>query len=159
MAASDLFKTLLYAVNNLLQQHKYKTALAVVKGFRNGAVWVRMIFSTAFLCLYLHFCNSNLVYIQTWITFWFYFILRIGRSFHFFSLIHNLGVHIASFRPKTHCKHVIIHCSYEKVLRHCVYFILFMNFSRYGAKIRAPHALVMTFLFRSGRSGEPWTFT
>ncbi|XP_051753522.1 peroxisomal membrane protein 4 isoform X2 [Ctenopharyngodon idella] len=39
MAASDLFKTLLYTINNLLQQHKYKTALAVVKGFRNGAVY------------------------------------------------------------------------------------------------------------------------
>ncbi|KAK2888782.1 hypothetical protein Q8A67_014157 [Cirrhinus molitorella] len=39
MAASDLIKTLLYTVNNLLQQHKYKTALAVVKGFRNGAVY------------------------------------------------------------------------------------------------------------------------
>uniref|UniRef100_A0A8C2J965 Wu:fe02h09 n=1 Tax=Cyprinus carpio TaxID=7962 RepID=A0A8C2J965_CYPCA len=39
IAALDLFKTLLYTVNNLLQQHKYKTALAVVKGFRNGAVY------------------------------------------------------------------------------------------------------------------------
>uniref|UniRef100_A0A9J7YWS7 ribonuclease H n=1 Tax=Cyprinus carpio carpio TaxID=630221 RepID=A0A9J7YWS7_CYPCA len=39
MAASALFKTLLYTVNNLLQQHKYKSALAVVKGFRNGAVY------------------------------------------------------------------------------------------------------------------------
>ncbi|XP_050969428.1 peroxisomal membrane protein 4 isoform X1 [Labeo rohita] len=39
MASSDLFKTLLYTVNNLLQQQKYKTALAVVKGFRNGAVY------------------------------------------------------------------------------------------------------------------------
>ncbi|XP_056122036.1 peroxisomal membrane protein 4 [Rhinichthys klamathensis goyatoka] len=39
MAASDLFKTLLYTVNNLLQQHKYKPALAVLKGFRNGAVY------------------------------------------------------------------------------------------------------------------------
>uniref|UniRef100_W5LYB3 Peroxisomal membrane protein 4 n=2 Tax=Lepisosteidae TaxID=7915 RepID=W5LYB3_LEPOC len=39
MAGSDLFKTLIYTVNNLLQQQKYKTALAVVKGFRNGAVY------------------------------------------------------------------------------------------------------------------------
>ncbi|XP_059415485.1 peroxisomal membrane protein 4-like [Carassius carassius] len=39
MASSDLFKTLLYTLNNLLQQHKYKSALAVVKGFRNGAVY------------------------------------------------------------------------------------------------------------------------
>ncbi|XP_051985855.1 peroxisomal membrane protein 4 [Xyrauchen texanus] len=39
MAVSNLFQTLLYTVNNLLQQHKYKTALAVVKGFRNGAVY------------------------------------------------------------------------------------------------------------------------
>ncbi|KAK7154758.1 hypothetical protein R3I93_009648 [Phoxinus phoxinus] len=39
MAASDLFKTLLYTVNNVLQQHKYKSALAVLKGFRNGAVY------------------------------------------------------------------------------------------------------------------------
>ncbi|KTF72577.1 hypothetical protein cypCar_00045399 [Cyprinus carpio] len=67
MAASALFKTLLYTVNNLLQQHKYKSALAVVKGFRNGAV--------------------------------------------------------------------------------------------YGAKIRAPHALVMTFLFRSGRAIAQATYT
>ncbi|KAM6147712.1 peroxisomal membrane protein 4 isoform 2-T2 [Erethizon dorsatum] len=28
----------------------------------------------------------------------------------------------------------------------------FRNGAVYGAKIRAPHALVMTFLFRSGRS-------
>ncbi|XP_029358693.1 peroxisomal membrane protein 4 isoform X2 [Echeneis naucrates] len=60
MAGPDLIKTLLYTVNNLLQQQKYKAALAVLKGFRNGVV--------------------------------------------------------------------------------------------YGAKIRAPHALVMTFLFKSGRS-------
>uniref|UniRef100_A0A671PIW8 Wu:fe02h09 n=1 Tax=Sinocyclocheilus anshuiensis TaxID=1608454 RepID=A0A671PIW8_9TELE len=39
MAASDLVRALLYTLNNLLQQHKYKTALAVVRGFRNGAVY------------------------------------------------------------------------------------------------------------------------
>lgn len=38
MAGPDLIKTLLYTLNNLLQQEKYKAALAVVKGFRNGAV-------------------------------------------------------------------------------------------------------------------------
>uniref|UniRef100_A0A8D0CMI3 Peroxisomal membrane protein 4 n=1 Tax=Sander lucioperca TaxID=283035 RepID=A0A8D0CMI3_SANLU len=39
MAGPDLTKTLLYTVNNLLQQEKYKAALAVLKGFRNGAVY------------------------------------------------------------------------------------------------------------------------
>lgn len=38
MAGPDLVKTVLYTINNLLQQEKYKAALAVVKGFRNGAV-------------------------------------------------------------------------------------------------------------------------
>lgn len=38
MAGPELLKTLLYTVNNLLQQEKYKAALAVLKGFRNGAV-------------------------------------------------------------------------------------------------------------------------
>lgn len=38
MAGPDLIKTLLYTLNNLLQQEKYKAVLAVVKGFRNGAV-------------------------------------------------------------------------------------------------------------------------
>lgn len=40
MAGTDLANTILYTVNHLLQQEKYKAALAVVKGFRNGAVWV-----------------------------------------------------------------------------------------------------------------------
>ncbi|KAI5628439.1 peroxisomal membrane protein 4 [Silurus asotus] len=39
MARSDILKTLLYAVNTLLQQEKYKAVLAVLKGFRNGAVY------------------------------------------------------------------------------------------------------------------------
>ncbi|KAG7478361.1 hypothetical protein MATL_G00079680 [Megalops atlanticus] len=39
MAGSEHLKTLLYTINNLLQQEKYKVALAVVKGFRNGAVY------------------------------------------------------------------------------------------------------------------------
>lgn len=38
MGAEAIMKTLLYTVNSLLQQHKYRAALAVVKGFRNGAV-------------------------------------------------------------------------------------------------------------------------
>ncbi|MBN3281445.1 PXMP4 protein, partial [Polyodon spathula] len=39
MAVSDLSKTLIFTINNILQQEKYKTALAVIKGFRNGAVY------------------------------------------------------------------------------------------------------------------------
>ncbi|XP_062401584.1 peroxisomal membrane protein 4 [Sardina pilchardus] len=39
MAGSELLKTLLYTVNSILQQEKYKALLAVVKGFRNGAVY------------------------------------------------------------------------------------------------------------------------
>uniref|UniRef100_A0A3B1J285 Peroxisomal membrane protein 4 n=1 Tax=Astyanax mexicanus TaxID=7994 RepID=A0A3B1J285_ASTMX len=39
MAGSDLVKTVLYTINTLLQQEKYKAALAVLKGFRNGAVY------------------------------------------------------------------------------------------------------------------------
>ncbi|XP_042319825.1 peroxisomal membrane protein 4 isoform X2 [Sceloporus undulatus] len=62
MGAKAMLRTALYALNSLLQQRRYRAALAVLKGFRNGAV--------------------------------------------------------------------------------------------YGAKIRAPHALVMTFLFRSGSLGE-----
>lgn len=38
MAGPELTKTVLYTLNHLLQQEKYKAALAVVKGFRNGAV-------------------------------------------------------------------------------------------------------------------------
>ncbi|KAK1156104.1 peroxisomal membrane protein 4-like [Acipenser oxyrinchus oxyrinchus] len=39
MAGSDLYKTLIFTINNILQQEKYKAALAVIKGFRNGAVY------------------------------------------------------------------------------------------------------------------------
>ncbi|CAL8340396.1 unnamed protein product [Merluccius merluccius] len=39
MSAPDLLRTVLYTVNNLLQEEKYKAALAVLKGFRNGAVY------------------------------------------------------------------------------------------------------------------------
>ncbi|KAJ8359219.1 hypothetical protein SKAU_G00157440 [Synaphobranchus kaupii] len=39
MAGSEHFRTLLYAINNLLQQEKYKVVLAIIKGFRNGAVY------------------------------------------------------------------------------------------------------------------------
>ncbi|XP_048874047.1 peroxisomal membrane protein 4 [Brienomyrus brachyistius] len=39
MSTSGVFKTLLYTVNTLLKQEKYKAVLAVVKGFRNGAVY------------------------------------------------------------------------------------------------------------------------
>lgn len=38
MAESNVLKTLLYTINALLQKEKYKAALAVLKGFRNGAV-------------------------------------------------------------------------------------------------------------------------
>ncbi|KAJ8400574.1 hypothetical protein AAFF_G00393430 [Aldrovandia affinis] len=39
MAGSEYFRTLVYTINNLLQQEKYKVVLAVIKGFRNGAVY------------------------------------------------------------------------------------------------------------------------
>ncbi|XP_035242945.1 peroxisomal membrane protein 4 [Anguilla anguilla] len=39
MAGSEHFRTLLYTVNNLLLQEKYKVFLAIIKGFRNGAVY------------------------------------------------------------------------------------------------------------------------
>ncbi|KAK0151484.1 Peroxisomal membrane protein 4 [Merluccius polli] len=39
MSAPDVLRTVLYTVNNLLQEEKYKAALAVLKGFRNGAVY------------------------------------------------------------------------------------------------------------------------
>ncbi|XP_053724343.1 peroxisomal membrane protein 4 [Synchiropus splendidus] len=39
MASSELTKTLLYTVNNILLQDKYKAALAVLKGLRNGVVY------------------------------------------------------------------------------------------------------------------------
>jgi peroxisomal membrane protein 4 len=38
MSAPDLLRTVLYTVNNFLKEEKYKAALAVLKGFRNGAV-------------------------------------------------------------------------------------------------------------------------
>nr|XP_005295462.1 peroxisomal membrane protein 4 [Chrysemys picta bellii] len=39
MGAQAMLKTLLYTVNSLLQQRRYRAALAVLKGFRNGAVY------------------------------------------------------------------------------------------------------------------------
>uniref|UniRef100_A0A803SXY1 Peroxisomal membrane protein 4 n=1 Tax=Anolis carolinensis TaxID=28377 RepID=A0A803SXY1_ANOCA len=36
----------------------------------------------------------------------------------------------------------------------CVFYFIFLSFGSYGAKIRAPHALVMTFLFRNGSLQE-----
>ncbi|XP_063001157.1 peroxisomal membrane protein 4 [Elgaria multicarinata webbii] len=39
MGAEAMFRTLLYTVNSLLQQRRYHAALAVFKGFRNGAVY------------------------------------------------------------------------------------------------------------------------
>ncbi|XP_063153295.1 peroxisomal membrane protein 4 [Candoia aspera] len=39
MGDETILKTLLYTINSLLQQRKYQTALAVLKGFRNGAVY------------------------------------------------------------------------------------------------------------------------
>ncbi|ETE67221.1 Peroxisomal membrane protein 4 [Ophiophagus hannah] len=38
MGDQTILKTLLYTVNSLLQQRKYHTMLAILKGFRNGAV-------------------------------------------------------------------------------------------------------------------------
>ncbi|XP_026553426.1 peroxisomal membrane protein 4 [Pseudonaja textilis] len=39
MGDQTILKTLLYTVNSLLQQRRYHTMLAVLKGFRNGAVY------------------------------------------------------------------------------------------------------------------------
>ncbi|XP_038226008.1 LOW QUALITY PROTEIN: peroxisomal membrane protein 4 [Dermochelys coriacea] len=39
MGAQAMLKTLLYTVNSLLQRRRYRAALAVLKGFRNGAVY------------------------------------------------------------------------------------------------------------------------
>ncbi|KAM6454503.1 peroxisomal membrane protein 4 isoform 1-T2 [Liasis olivaceus] len=39
MGDETILKTLLYTVNSLLQQRRYQAALAVLKGFRNGAVY------------------------------------------------------------------------------------------------------------------------
>lgn len=36
--AGDALRSLLRAANALLQQRRYRAALAVIKGFRNGAV-------------------------------------------------------------------------------------------------------------------------
>lgn len=38
MADPGLIKTALFTINNFLRQEQYKAALAVLKGFRNGAV-------------------------------------------------------------------------------------------------------------------------
>ncbi|XP_015678706.1 peroxisomal membrane protein 4 [Protobothrops mucrosquamatus] len=39
MGDRTILKTLLYTVNSLLQQRRYQTTLALLKGFRNGAVY------------------------------------------------------------------------------------------------------------------------
>ncbi|KAJ6661113.1 hypothetical protein lerEdw1_016914 [Lerista edwardsae] len=39
MGMETMLKTVLYTINSLLQQRRYQAALAVVKGFRNGAVY------------------------------------------------------------------------------------------------------------------------
>ncbi|XP_058032810.1 peroxisomal membrane protein 4 [Ahaetulla prasina] len=39
MGDQTILKTLLYTINSLLQQRRYQTTLAVLKGFRNGAVY------------------------------------------------------------------------------------------------------------------------
>ncbi|CAL1609600.1 unnamed protein product [Knipowitschia caucasica] len=39
MAASEMFRTALFTINNFLHQEQYRATLAVVKGFRNGAVY------------------------------------------------------------------------------------------------------------------------
>ncbi|XP_039623303.1 peroxisomal membrane protein 4 [Polypterus senegalus] len=60
MAASSLAETLLYTVNHLLREEKYKTLLAVIKGFRNGAVYgVKIRAPHAFVMTFL-FKNGSL---------------------------------------------------------------------------------------------------
>uniref|UniRef100_A0A1W7REQ2 Peroxisomal membrane protein 4 n=1 Tax=Agkistrodon contortrix contortrix TaxID=8713 RepID=A0A1W7REQ2_AGKCO len=39
MGDRTILKTLLYTVNSLLQQRRYQTTMALLKGFRNGAVY------------------------------------------------------------------------------------------------------------------------
>ncbi|MEE6513671.1 hypothetical protein FKM82_021454 [Ascaphus truei] len=39
MAEAGLLRTLLYTVNQLLRKQRYRAVLAVIKGFRNGAVY------------------------------------------------------------------------------------------------------------------------
>ncbi|KAG5275133.1 hypothetical protein AALO_G00143950 [Alosa alosa] len=60
MAGSELLKTLLYTVNSILQQEKYKAALAVVKGFRNGAVYGAKIRAPHALVMTFLFRNGSL---------------------------------------------------------------------------------------------------
>ncbi|TRY58616.1 hypothetical protein DNTS_007616 [Danionella cerebrum] len=60
MASSGLFETLLFTVNTLLKKDKYKTALAVVKGFRNGAVYGAKIRAPHALVMTFLFRNGSL---------------------------------------------------------------------------------------------------
>ncbi|KAL4623624.1 peroxisomal membrane protein 4 [Arapaima gigas] len=60
MSSSDVFGTLLYTVNTLLRQEKYKAALAVVKGLRNGAVYGAKIRAPHALVMTFLFKNGSL---------------------------------------------------------------------------------------------------
>ncbi|XP_020669882.2 peroxisomal membrane protein 4 [Pogona vitticeps] len=60
MGAEAMFRTLLYTVNSLLQQRKYHAALAVVKGFRNGAVYGAKIRAPHALVMTFLFRNGSL---------------------------------------------------------------------------------------------------
>ncbi|KPP69977.1 peroxisomal membrane protein 4-like [Scleropages formosus] len=60
MTTADGFKTLLYTINTLLQKEKYKAAFAVVKGFRNGAVYGAKIRAPHALVMTLLFKSGSL---------------------------------------------------------------------------------------------------
>ncbi|MBN3304115.1 peroxisomal membrane protein 4 [Amia ocellicauda] len=60
MAGSDVFKTLLYTINNLLRQQQHRAVLAVVKGFRNGAVYGAKIRAPHALVMTFLFKNGSL---------------------------------------------------------------------------------------------------
>ncbi len=134
MAAPDLFTTLLYAVNNLLQQHKYKAALAVVKGFRNGAVWVWMTFKQC-LCM----LGNKCIYIVSILMFTFIHATALLIIFHLSYLyiyifsflcvrilkLKVIALHIASFIHSIHWKYVNIYCSYEEGLILLYYYLFF----------------------------------
>ncbi|XP_030231055.1 peroxisomal membrane protein 4 [Gadus morhua] len=60
MSAPDLLRTVLYTVNNFLKEEKYKAALAVLKGFRNGAVYGAKIRAPHALVMTFLFRNGSL---------------------------------------------------------------------------------------------------
>ncbi|XP_003220602.2 peroxisomal membrane protein 4 [Anolis carolinensis] len=60
MGAEAMVRTLLYTVNSLLQQRRYQAALAVLKGFRNGAVYGAKIRAPHALVMTFLFRNGSL---------------------------------------------------------------------------------------------------